>query len=772
MKKKLIGFLVCILLITTVFAVANNENNADQVSVKYSFGTPILEHVEIGGTIYDQVILHDASCSGNAGEPRLPMRGAYILIPQGEKVNDITVTQGEKMCLGSGFNVEPVGVPFSLSVSDSAPLPVPDETIYSSSDMFPGRLFTEVGTYGFRGYDILVLTLYPVQYVPATGDLYYYPELTVSVETIENGNINPLYRGLEKDKMEVIKRVDNPGMVSSYVQKPGSSIQSSLVDSSETYEYVIITNNDLAAAAAFQDFMDYKEFKGLHATIMTTEAIYADPSYRNLIPQFNDNQVAIRNFIKDAYMNWEADYVLLAGDSDTDNEADNIIPARLLYATSDGLPLTNYDKLEGYIPSDVYYGCLDGNFNADKDDKWGENASGNDVANDDEADLYAEVWIGRACVDSAEEISNFVMKTLAYEQTDDDYLRNVLMLGEHLGFGGVAEYGAYQMEEIEPLITEWYTIETWYERDDSWNAEQLMNYLNCDTVHLINHLGHGYTDYALKISTYEAEHLTNDNYFFIYSQTCLAGSFDNWVPGDYYYEHDSFAEMFTVEIPHGAFAVILNSRYGLGRYDSTDSPGQRYHAAFIDALFNKEIRELAKANQASKEINIWRVNENGMRWIHYQTNLLGDPQVAIKGSDTANNPPNKPLTPSGSTSGKPGIAYTYTTSTIDPDGDQIYYEFAWGDGTTSNWLGPYASDEPCEAFHTWSKRENYEIKVRARDTKFAFSEWSDPLSVSMPKSKPYTDRPFLQFLDQFMQRFPLLLKLLQLPVFEKLMNIN
>jgi len=761
MRKKLIGFLVCTLLITTVFAFANNENSADQFSVKYSFGIPVLENVEIGDTIYDKVILQDAPFSGNAGEPRLPMRGAYILIPQGKKVNDITVTHGERICLGSGFNVEPVGVPFSLSLSDSVPLPAPDETIYSSYDMFPGKLFTEVSMYGFRGYDILVLRLHPVQYVPATGDLYYYPELTVSVETIENGDINPLYRGLEKDKLEVIKRVDNPGMISSYVQKSACSIQSSLIDLSETYEYVIITNNDLAGAAAFQDFIDYKNSKGIHATIMTTEAICADPSYWNPKPPFNDNQVAIRNFIKDAYMNWEADYVLLAGDSDTDNEADNIIPARLLYATSDGLPLTNYAKLEGYIPSDVYYGCLDGNFNADKDEKWGENASANDVANEDEADLYAEVWVGRACVDSVEEVSNFVMKTLAYEQTDDDYLRNVLMLGEYLGFGGVSDYAAYQMEEIELLIPEWYNIETWYERDGSWNAEQLLYYLNQDTVHLINHLGHGYTNYALKISTYEAEHLTNDNYFFIYSQTCLAGSFDNWVPGDYYNEHDSFAEMFTVEIPHGAFAVILNSRYGLGRYDSNDSPGQRYHAAFIDALYNKETRELAKANQASKEINIWRVNENGMRWIHYQTNLLGDPQVAIKGPEsTANSPPNKPSTPSGSNSGKPLIAYTYKTKTIDIDGDQIYYEFDWGDGTTSNWLGPYASDELCEAVHTWSKKENYEIKVRARDTKFAYSEWSDSLSVSISKNKQASNPFFFHFLEKLMHRLPMLAWLL------------
>jgi len=114
-----------------------------------------------------------------------------------------------------------------------------------------------------------------------------------------------------------------------------------------------------------------------------------------------------------------------------------------------------------------------------------------------------------------------------------------------------------------------------------------------------------------------------------------------------------------------------------------------------------------------------------------------------------NQPPNKPSIPAGSTSGKPGTPYTYTTSTIDLDGDQIYYEFVWGDGTTSNWLGPYASDELCEAFNTWSKIGNYEIKVRARDTKLAYSEWSDPLAVSMPRNKIVTNSLFQWFLEQF-----------------------
>jgi hypothetical protein len=40
-----------------------------------------------------------------------------------------------------------------------------------------------------------------------------------------------------------------------------------------------------------------------------------------------------------------------------------------------------------------------------------------------------------------------------------------------------------------------------------------------------------------------------------------------------------------------------------------------------------------------------------------------------------------------------------------------------------------------------------------------FSGWSDALSVSMPKSKPYSDRPFLGFLQSIFERFPLLTKL-------------
>jgi hypothetical protein len=106
----------------------------------------------------------------------------------------------------------------------------------------------------------------------------------------------------------------------------------------------------------------------------------------------------------------------------------------------------------------------------------------------------------------------------------------------------------------------------------------------------------------------------------------------------------------------------------------------------------------------------------------------------VKFSAEGNQRPNKPSKPSGPSSGNANVEYVYTTSTIDPDGGQIFYMWDWGDGGYSQWLGPYNSGEECSVSHMWSSRGNYEIKVKAKDTSNAESEWSDPLPVSMPKN--------------------------------------
>jgi uncharacterized repeat protein (TIGR01451 family) len=97
--------------------------------------------------------------------------------------------------------------------------------------------------------------------------------------------------------------------------------------------------------------------------------------------------------------------------------------------------------------------------------------------------------------------------------------------------------------------------------------------------------------------------------------------------------------------------------------------------------------------------------------------------------------PNKPNRPTGPTDGRAETEYTYSTSATDPDGDQLYYLWDWGDGTNSGWIGPYSSGETVEYQHSWTDQNTYEIKVRVKDPDGLLSVWSDPLSVSMPYNK-------------------------------------
>lgn len=97
--------------------------------------------------------------------------------------------------------------------------------------------------------------------------------------------------------------------------------------------------------------------------------------------------------------------------------------------------------------------------------------------------------------------------------------------------------------------------------------------------------------------------------------------------------------------------------------------------------------------------------------------------------DASNKPPYPPSKPSGPTEGEIGEDYTYTTQTTDPQGDQIYYWFDWGDGTNSGWIGPFGSGDIAEATHRWYSKGVYSVTVKAKDESDIESDWSDPLSV-------------------------------------------
>jgi len=564
------------------------------------------------------------------GEPVVPFRTARILIPFGEEVQDIKVLPGEKKNLGK-ILIEPGQDPLPISFSgDHAYTPI-NETTYGSMEPYPKDVYSVIGVQEKKGYKILFINIYPIMYIPKTKDTYYFGTFDLEVktrpqETLDRG----LYRGLPRDSEQITRMVDNPGEVSTYSQDLAPTGSSPLLDGA--YDYVIITSRALKNAPVpynFTDLVSWKNSKGVVSTIVTVEDIYA--TYPGV-----DEQEKIRSFIRDAYFNNGITYVLLGGDADggiSGGEGwNNIVPARGLWAW-------DYEASPPHIPSDLYYACLDGNYDYNGNGIYGEPGDG---PGGGEVDLLAEVYVGRAPVDSYAELSNFVRKTIAYESRGrDPYLQEVWMVGEYLGFGGVSDWGGNCLDEIKDGsgssgydtkgFTDDYRRSTLYERDGQWDKSELMGIID-DNVHIINHLGHANVGSVMKMKVGDVGGLKNDRYFFGYSQGCYAGSFDNRDPDSIYSPIDSILEHFVTE-PHGAFAFIGNSRYGWGRRSTTDGPSQRYHRQFWDGVFAEGIENIGRALQYSKEANLGSIDStsdgNVMRFCYYQLNLLGDPETSF-----------------------------------------------------------------------------------------------------------------------------------------------
>ncbi len=594
-EMQLMKRLLCRALLATPLALAVSAQ-ADQIRLDYEFAPPQLTQVKLGDAAYTRVLLPDCPNGGEIGSPALPAEGASVLLPYGHEVASVQVIPGEAIWLGSDLRLEPVQQPIPLSLLNAPfALTMPNALVYASGQPFPASAVETIGTHRFRGYSILTLKLNPVQYLPATGELSYFPSLQLIVETQPAGEPSALYRGSAGDGDAVQGKVDNPEQARSYPP---------LDPPRDAYDLLIITTPDLASY--FEPLKAYHDANGVATQIHTTGDIGST------------SPPLIRDYIRSQYQTNGINYVLIGAD-------DDLIPAQNLYvqAYAGGDTVTD-------MPGDLFFGCLDGTWNNDGDGYYGEP---NDGIGGGDVDLVAEVYIGRASVGNGTEASRFVNKSLWYMQGQHGYPEKVLLVGEYLGFGGDSDYAANTLEElIDGCDTHGYTtvgipgdvysVEEMFERDMSWSKTTLANAINAG-VHLLDHLGHGSPDYAMKFYNSDIMSLlSNDDLCFVYSQTCLAGHFDGT---------ECWAETINIKTDAGAFAVIMNARYGWGEWNSTDGPSQRFNRELWDAVFDEGLTTYSQANQDSKEDNIYRINDACMRWCTYELNLFGDPAMQVRG---------------------------------------------------------------------------------------------------------------------------------------------
>jgi hypothetical protein len=124
--------------------------------------------------------------------------------------------------------------------------------------------------------------------------------------------------------------------------------------------------------------------------------------------------------------------------------------------------------------------------------------------------------------------------------------------------------------------------------------------------------------------------------------------------------------------------------------------------------------------------------------------------LAMMSTCTAlNRPPSIPSLPSGPTVGISGTSYSYSTSSIDPNGDKVKYVFYWGDRTTTT-TGLFPSGQVVTVSHKWpvtGTTKTYNVYVKAIDSFGSVSTFSqkgtlvtisDQAATNQAPYAPYT----------------------------------
>jgi hypothetical protein len=606
--KRISAVLILAIALACAYAAGSR---AGEVRLTYRFDPPRIE--EAGGG-FSRLVFPDAVQAGRRGEPSLPFRGAAVLLPAGESVRSVHLERRRWTAVPGAVRLYPRQDPVPAGDPGidrgDRPLLIREDVYAADRWIRPtdGRFRTQY----LCGHPIAVGTFSPAACNPGTGEAGYYAEVEIVVETeasTEAAEAGLLLREDAPTLSRLAAIVDNPESVPAVVpdlQRAPAAGQ---------YDLLIITREIyLDDWAPLEEFYERRGISTLIASVEFIEWYYMG---------IGDTQDQIRQYIHSCYTARGTTHVLLAGDSDGGMSD---VPHRGLYCAvlSSGL----YE--DDGIPADLYYAALDGNWNDDGDSLWGEPG---------EDDLYAEVAVGRAPVDSPAEIAAFIAKVTAYQQSPiAGQCRSALLLGEKL-YSDPLTWGGDEMDQLVGTCTAYgftttglppsFDITTYYDRDlGTWSKTAVYAEVNAGT-HWVFHSGHSNYNYAMRMLAGEvnATNFTNDGisamFPIVYTYGCIAGGFDY---------NDCIGEEIVTE-PIFASAFIGNSRYGWFTEGTTNGPSHHFQREFLDAVFGEGITALGDANNRSKDETVPFVDlpdeyEPGAhRWCFYCLNLLGDPMM-------------------------------------------------------------------------------------------------------------------------------------------------
>ena len=388
----------------------------------------------------------------------------------------------------------------------------------------------------------------------------------------------------------------------------------------------------------------------------------------------------IHSYIEDAYDNWNVPpaFVLLVGDTPQ---------------------IPTYTGSASYTEADLYYVTVDG------------------------SDYFPDIYIGRFPGSQESHIEAMVDKTVYYEKGVFDSYEWI----KKAAFIASSDQGQ-MAEQTHNYVIDNYLDPNGYICDKIYQASggstsDIYDSLNSGRS-LCIYSGHGSPNgwSCVPFDQNDVRNLENEGiYPFVCSHACSTNTF-----GD----SECFGETWLREQDKAAVAFWGASASTL--WDEDDI----LEKAMFQSWWEDDLDWIGGMTDMALLYLYENYSGGGYTQYYFEAyNVNGDPSLKI----WINNPSNPPETPSEPNGPDTWIQYvetSFTSTTTDPEGDDIYYLFDWGDGTDSGWIGPYESGQSGEATHAWNDLGTFEVRVIAKDSFNALSNWSEPHTISIVENEP------------------------------------
>ncbi|MBN1280477.1 MAG: PKD domain-containing protein [Candidatus Thermoplasmatota archaeon] len=727
---------------------------------------------------YDTVTFKDAGFTTEAGSPLLPVQMMRVALPGDMRATDVQILESTEYSLPGEYRVLPAQPSQKLSFGyyGTEPYP-PNPEVYQSHLIYPSNIIELIDHCDLAGQAMATLAVYPVRYVPSQKTLVMLSSVTFLITAVQGyhcGDYLPmevsneeytLYQHLVEDL--VINTED-------VVLRSSTTPQPSSVEPGD-YEYVIITQDSWVSA--FQPLADWKTQKGVPATIVTTSWIYNSGGYSGT------NVEKLRSFVHDVHDTWGSLFVLLGGDT-------SVVPCHYRTISSvDPEPIAN----------DAYYADYDDDWvcevHVGRASVTGPGTAAGQIGNfinkilsyeknppltgfaktagffgfDLDSSTPAENC--KIYIDNNYLPSGWTLTTV-YDSQGGNHKTNVinaLNAGQNLmnhadhcgsdfmGTGYVNHYGmGLGNSDMDALSNGnkqgiLYSMGCWPAAYDESNciAEHFVRDANGGGIAFVGNSRYGwynpgytntlsmkYDRYFFKslfqddwdnlgivFSDHKNDAYQSDSYYkYCYTELTLLGDPELPIWKD---NPVSMTASFPTQIDTGAQTFTV----------SVTSGGSPVYQADVCLWKGTEVYLTGTTNSAGqKTFSITPTTQGQLFVTVTKHNYLPFEGITLVMGGN-NNPPATPATPTGQTAGITNEEYTYATSTTDPEGDHVWYQWNFGDSTT-DWLGPYPSGTPVQASHTWTAPGTYYVKVKAKDLFEYESSWSTSLPVTVTEAKP------------------------------------